>query len=299
MSCDGVRIGEYFDGELAGSERAAVDSHLAACAECRRDIEELRRLEGLLARVPAGIPQDADGLARRVRERARVSRSPWLAVAAGMLVGIAIYAVASGRPVDVRADLEAYAKRPTIAIEAQIRSAGPAGLAVLEAALSDPDVRIQFAAATLLFRSGDGGVRERVLARFQSRGPANGWTLSEIGADEDDAEITPVAISLALAGQEERAYHLLRRLNRMASQDRVIDAVVTLLKTPSEKVQRLALDIVKELDIEFPLPAMVDLLDSPELGEKAADLLRKATGEDHGRDKAAWRKALGRKEKRL
>ena len=77
-----------------------------------------------------------------------------------------------------------------------------------------------------------------------------------------------------------------------AAQQKVVGAVVTLLKSDNPAIQRRALEIVKELDIEFPLTAVVDLLDSPDLGEEALRILRRATGKDYGRDQRAWRKAL-------
>ena len=38
------RLSEYLDGTLAGSERAALDAHLAGCAACAATLEELRRV---------------------------------------------------------------------------------------------------------------------------------------------------------------------------------------------------------------------------------------------------------------
>jgi hypothetical protein len=40
---------------------------------------------------------------------------------------------------------------------------------------------------------------------------------------------------------------------------------------------------------------VVDLLDSPELGEEALRFLRQETKQDFGRDKPAWLKAIGGK----
>jgi anti-sigma factor RsiW len=38
------RLSEYLDGELAASERTALEAHLAACASCRSTLDELRRV---------------------------------------------------------------------------------------------------------------------------------------------------------------------------------------------------------------------------------------------------------------
>ncbi|PYP99161.1 MAG: hypothetical protein DMD34_00150, partial [Gemmatimonadetes bacterium] len=33
------RLSEYLDGELAGSERTALEAHLASCGNCRATLE--------------------------------------------------------------------------------------------------------------------------------------------------------------------------------------------------------------------------------------------------------------------
>jgi hypothetical protein len=40
----GERLSAYLDGELEGEERAAAETHLTACAECRAAVQELRRV---------------------------------------------------------------------------------------------------------------------------------------------------------------------------------------------------------------------------------------------------------------
>ncbi len=39
-----MELSAYLDGELAAAELAAVEQHLAACAECRATLEDLKRL---------------------------------------------------------------------------------------------------------------------------------------------------------------------------------------------------------------------------------------------------------------
>ena len=119
-----------------------------------------------------------------------------------------------------------------------------------------------------------------------------------VGLEEDDAEIIPVAVSLAVDGQERWAMDVLKRLNRLdrLARGKVVESVVTLLRSTNPRVQKLALDIVKELEIEFPLPAIVELLDSPELGDEALRILRKATNKDFKKDKEAWKKAVEHEE---
>jgi anti-sigma factor RsiW len=52
----------YLDGELVGAVRAEVDQHLAACIQCRTELEELRRAVGSLGHLkdhapPTFLPQ--------------------------------------------------------------------------------------------------------------------------------------------------------------------------------------------------------------------------------------------------
>ena len=52
------RLSEYVDGELEPAERAALEAHLASCAECRTDLAGLRavvsRAQSLVDRPPSG-----------------------------------------------------------------------------------------------------------------------------------------------------------------------------------------------------------------------------------------------------
>ena len=298
MNCAELRLDEYLDGELAGPDRASVEGHLASCAACRSELERSRKLESVLRSVPAGTVPDADRFVNSVRSRARRPLGFRWAIAAALLAGITGLVVfsLSGRPVDVRAELAAYADKPSAEGENRIRSAGPAGLAVLETALGDGSVKLQFAAASLLFKLADGPTRDRVLARFQQRKEATAtWTLNEPGADDSDDELVPIAVSLAVDGQQRWAMGVLQKLHRLnrQAQHKIVDSVVTLLHSTDVDIQRHALEIVKKLDIEFPLSAVVELLDSPELGTEALRFLRQETKKDFGKDKESWRKAVG------
>ncbi len=50
------RLLPYLRGELAVAERAAVDTHLAGCAECRDSVRDFAALAALLARAPEPAP---------------------------------------------------------------------------------------------------------------------------------------------------------------------------------------------------------------------------------------------------
>lgn len=57
----------YLDGRLADEERAAVERHLAACADCRTRLAELRGLFAVLAEWPAVEPSAGFAAAARAR----------------------------------------------------------------------------------------------------------------------------------------------------------------------------------------------------------------------------------------
>jgi hypothetical protein len=301
MNCGDVRLDEYLDGELAEADRAVVDGHLASCAACRVELDRSRKLEKVLLSVPSGALPDADRFVQSVRSRSRrTSVGPWsIAAAAVLLFGFVAMLVHYGGPrplKQVRVAVQEYSVKPSAAIEDDLRARGPEALRTIESMLDSSDVRLQFAAASLLFKLADDGTRDRVLRRFEQKKETNGtWTLSEPGADESDDELVPITVSMAVDGQDRWAMNVLQKLNRLnlAAQHKIVDSVVTLLHSTNVDIQRHALEIVKKLEIEFPLPAVVDLLDSPELGDEALRFLRQETKKDFGKDKSAWLKAIG------
>ena len=50
-----VDLGGYLLGGLTTREREAFEAHLAGCASCRRELEELRGMPGLLGRASAPV----------------------------------------------------------------------------------------------------------------------------------------------------------------------------------------------------------------------------------------------------
>jgi len=59
VNCTKTRteLSAYIDGELGARETAAVKSHLTGCAECRRELEELRDMDGFFrAHLPPVDP---------------------------------------------------------------------------------------------------------------------------------------------------------------------------------------------------------------------------------------------------
>jgi len=67
------KLSEYLDDELTSAERARVEAHLSACAECAALVGDLRAVVAA-ARDVADAPPAADlwpGIARRIAERGR------------------------------------------------------------------------------------------------------------------------------------------------------------------------------------------------------------------------------------
>ena len=60
-----VRLGVYALGVADAAERVLIESHLAACQECRAELERLAPLPGLLARVPVSLLRTDPTPARR------------------------------------------------------------------------------------------------------------------------------------------------------------------------------------------------------------------------------------------
>ncbi len=132
------RLSEYLDDTLAGSERAALDAHLAGCVACRATLDELRRVvaraRGLEDRPPAadlwpgiaeriGVSAEVVSLAARRRAR-RISFSvPQLVAVSIALALVGGAAVRLAVPHGPRGSLPQTA-RPVLAAPASW--AGPA-----------------------------------------------------------------------------------------------------------------------------------------------------------------------------
>ncbi|MFF0342070.1 anti-sigma factor family protein [Kribbella sp. NPDC004875] len=101
---DRTELGAYALGALEPAEVAAVDEHLATCADCRAELAELTEMKDFLGEVPPeafldGPPEGGDLLLQRTlrevrgleadppaRTRRPKRRSRWLLVAAALVV---------------------------------------------------------------------------------------------------------------------------------------------------------------------------------------------------------------------
>lgn len=85
-------LSSYLDGQASLPERLTVEEHLAGCAACRSELENLRQLTGLLRRLPSWQPPRSFAIGpQAVRPAAlRGTFSGYLralsSVAAGLLV---------------------------------------------------------------------------------------------------------------------------------------------------------------------------------------------------------------------
>lgn len=107
MTCDAARelCSALLDEALDASERAALDAHLATCAECRRELDDLRRTVAVLhaverPRAPVGFVDRVIEAAqpvpwhRRLRDRlagVRILRVPVEAAAVVVVASLAVY----------------------------------------------------------------------------------------------------------------------------------------------------------------------------------------------------------------
>jgi len=113
MTCHDARdqFSALTDDALAPGERAALDAHLATCADCRRELQRFRDTVGLLravapARAPAGFVDRVLEAARPRAWYARLFRGlflPWpvklpMEAAAIVLVGIGVALVYRATP---------------------------------------------------------------------------------------------------------------------------------------------------------------------------------------------------------
>jgi len=100
-----LSLGAYLLGALDAEEAKAVEAHVATCADCRAEIEQLELLPALLDAIPPAraevlskepaVPQEEQAppaLLARVRARRRSLRLRW----AGVVTGAAAASLAAG-----------------------------------------------------------------------------------------------------------------------------------------------------------------------------------------------------------
>jgi anti-sigma factor RsiW len=169
------RLDALVDGELPATERAELEGHLAGCAACRDEVEEMRRLRSEARALPESVEPERDlwpGIVRHIAPApARERRSwfegwtqglAWAAVLAVVLAGA--YRLLAPRPeapppAAVRTGVMPAGLVPAVgALETQVAAAGKE----LQAALAlRPD---GMDAATGAALEANLGVLERAIA---------------------------------------------------------------------------------------------------------------------------------------
>ncbi|KAF0107428.1 MAG: hypothetical protein FD146_1906 [Anaerolineaceae bacterium] len=95
------QLNEYLDDELDAPGRAAVNSHLATCADCRGALAELQAVASTLAALPEEpLTRDltASVLAKLPQPRVRLGWKLALAAQAGIGIGLSILVIANCLP---------------------------------------------------------------------------------------------------------------------------------------------------------------------------------------------------------
>lgn len=290
MSCPKDKLELLHDGELPPAERDAVRAHLALCAGCRAEVDALGRLDALLARAPATPQPRWEGYVPRVSSRVR--GRAWrgvAAAAAAILVGFTAWNVwdqfnpAPKRPA-------AAARVPAeVQLQKWAQAQVDAALLMVVRALGDPKPEVQLAAARILSGFRDARVRD-LLVEYAKRQPpvSNGetWTL-------DSPDTRSVAVAMREAERSGDADRLINVIGRGPLDPDIREAVSrwaqSLLASKNPRLRDLGLAIVRELDVEFPWIAVIELVgETP----KAVEALREKTGRDFGADKKAWRRYL-------
>ncbi len=121
MNCDETTelLSASLDGMLDQGEQERLDAHLADCADCRSELEQLRRAVSLLQETePMEVPPGLEArIVRAIRQPARPIRAwNWfnrpqvrVALAAGIAVVVGVFAIQKMTPTIERRELAAAA----------------------------------------------------------------------------------------------------------------------------------------------------------------------------------------------
>jgi hypothetical protein len=92
------RLSEYLDGELAPDERAALEAHLTACAECRAVLDDLERVVSRARTLDDRLPERDlwPGIAERIGRRRAAPRRWTFSLPQLAAASIALMALSGG-----------------------------------------------------------------------------------------------------------------------------------------------------------------------------------------------------------
>lgn len=308
MNCDPGLVEAYHDEELSPKERLRVEEHLADCDVCRGELERTRKLDVLLRKESGSAAPDWERYRWNVRRKLRRRRGlSWMGVAALFLFGLTVWNVYEAiRPdrevpageMSVRSELILFSSSENEAdreaILARFGGKGDPAIRELVDALEDRDVRVQIAATQVLSRLKDDRVRE-LLLEMAGR-PAKNVEEAEEEWDLEDPAITSCLVrAMEIAERDSDPGDLFTMLGEQGGEDpEVLDAlaewVENLLSSDRAKRRRLAIRILRRLDLELPWWSLLPLLESPGLGKDVLDLFRSRTGKEYGADPDRWRR---------
>ena len=150
MSCSSVDLKSYFLGELKAPERAGVEKHLAACGECR---EEMNRLDAtrtaLVALADEEPPQRIAFVSDKIFEPRWFERiwqsGPVMGFASAAVLAAAILVHAYARPAAAPVDTAQMEQRIEQQVSARVGAEVTKAVAAVE---SRQDERVAQAVAT-------------------------------------------------------------------------------------------------------------------------------------------------------
>jgi predicted anti-sigma-YlaC factor YlaD len=82
------------DGEICAEDRAALESHLAECSECRREFDELKKVSQLVDEIELPKPSEEDMMKYWPSVYAKIERGAgWslLVIGAVIWIGYGVY----------------------------------------------------------------------------------------------------------------------------------------------------------------------------------------------------------------
>ena len=106
---------DFLDGTLGARDRSALEQHLAACIQCRTDLESFRRAVGSLGKLKQAAPADfLPSIQQQIYKRSRgrffgrrgklFGRVPFEWISLATIIAMLIYYIATihGAPGGVR-----------------------------------------------------------------------------------------------------------------------------------------------------------------------------------------------------
>ncbi|WP_370947565.1 anti-sigma factor [Amycolatopsis sp. cg5] len=199
-------LGVYVLGKLDPAEAKAVEAHLAACAACTLEVEELREIQVMLGAVPDeafldGPPED-ELVLRRLERRTR-SRffTPGRLVAASIVVA-AIGGLLLGRGTAPTEQIAAPAPAPPAQLNAPPAAGTKVASVTDQASGARMTLRVEPAAGWVRVNLGAAGIKSGekcrmvVVSRSGERVVAGSWLVSpdaeRVGSNVDGTALVPM-----------------------------------------------------------------------------------------------------------